>query len=120
MLGPDYRVHVTHTYRASHLDFDQTVPPLRPGTVLLNGARVNDQTCPPIFGRWDKMYFTEVAPVPQSEVEFHRTVRAPIYNELRELGVELHLARYQLAMGGPQRHVDRSATRCSFMIASTQ
>src|SRR5258708_2348134 len=30
VLGPDYRVHVTHTYRASHLD--STILPLRSGT----------------------------------------------------------------------------------------
>jgi glycine amidinotransferase/scyllo-inosamine-4-phosphate amidinotransferase 1 len=46
------------------------------------------------------MYFTEVAPVPQSEVEFHRTVRTPVYNELRELGVESQLAHISSPWAG--------------------
>jgi N-dimethylarginine dimethylaminohydrolase len=98
VLGPDYRVHVTHTYRASHLD--STILPLRAGTVLLNGARVSEQTCPPVLSGWDKLYFTEVAPVPQSEVEFHRAVRVPVYNELRELGVESQLAHISSPWAG--------------------
>lgn len=98
VLGPDYRVHVTHTYRASHLD--STVLPLRSGTVLLNGARVDEATCPPVLRGWDKLYFTEVAPVPQAEVEFHRAVRIPVYNELRELGVESQLAHISSPWAG--------------------
>jgi N-dimethylarginine dimethylaminohydrolase len=98
VLGPDYRVHVTHTYRASHLD--STILPLRSGTVLMNGARVNEQTCPPVLCGWDKLYFTEVAPVPESEVEFHRAVRAPVYNQLRQLGVESQLAHISSPWAG--------------------
>ena len=85
VLGPDYRLHVTHAYRSSHLD--STILPLRPGVVLLNGARVNEETCPGVFQGWDKLYFTEVAPVPEAEVEFHQSVRVPIYEKLREKGV---------------------------------
>ena len=98
VLGSDYRVHVTHTYRASHLD--STILPLCPGKVLLNGARVNEHTCPQIFNDWDKMYFTDVATVPESEVEFHRAVRLPIYNELRNLGVESQLAHISSPWAG--------------------
>lgn len=89
VLGPDYRVHVTHAYRSSHLD--STILPLRPGTVLLNGARVSEETCPPIFKGWDKLYFTDVAPVPEAETDFHKTVRRPIYEELNKLGVVSNL-----------------------------
>lgn len=85
VLGPDYRVHVTHTYRSSHLD--STILPLRLGVVLLNGARVNEETCPSAFQDWDKLYFTEMAPVPETEVEFHKSVRIPIYEKLLEKGV---------------------------------
>jgi N-dimethylarginine dimethylaminohydrolase len=85
VLGPDYRVHVTHAYRSSHLD--STILPLRPGVALLNGARVNEKTCPEIFQGWDKLYFTEVAPVPEDEVEFHQSVRVPVYEQLRAQGV---------------------------------
>lgn len=85
VLGPDYRVHVTHAYRSSHLD--STILPLRPGVVLLNGARVSEETCPDLFRGWDQLYVTDVPPVPQSEVEFHKSVRLPVYEQLREMGV---------------------------------
>ena len=85
ILGSDYRVHVTHAYRSSHLD--STVLPLRPGVVLLNGARVNEVTCPEVFQGWDKLYFTEVTPLPETEVEFHQSVRVPIYQKLQGMGV---------------------------------
>ena len=89
VLGADYRVHITHAYRSSHLD--STILPLRPGVALMNGARVEEDTSPTIFAGWDKLFFTEVAPVPESEVEFHRSVRVPVGNQLLELGVESQL-----------------------------
>src|SRR5262249_8339509 len=89
VLGADYRVHVTNAYRSSHLD--STILPLRRGTVLMNGARVNETTCPTIFEGWDKLYFTAVAPVPESEIAFHRSVRVPAHYRLLELGVESQL-----------------------------
>jgi N-dimethylarginine dimethylaminohydrolase len=89
ILGPEYRVHVTHTYRSSHLD--STILPLRLGTVILNGARVTEQTCPGIFDGWEKLYLTDVAPVPEEEVDFHNSVRLPVSRELRALGIESNL-----------------------------
>jgi len=89
VLGAEYRVHVTHTYRSSHLD--STILPLRPGTVLLNGARVTEATCPRIFNGWDKLYFTDVAPLPQAEIEFHTSTRIPVAKELHALGMESSL-----------------------------
>lgn len=86
VLGPEYRVHVMDAYRSSHLD--STVLPLRCGTVLLNGARVSQETCPTIFEGWDKIYVTAVAPVPESEMEFHRSVRLPTYERLQLLGLD--------------------------------
>lgn len=85
ILGPRYKVHLTHSYRSSHLD--STILPLRPGLVLLNGARVSDATAPDVFDRWDRIYFTDVAPLPEEEVEIHRTLRLPAYHELQGLGV---------------------------------
>ncbi len=85
VIGPDYRVHITHAYRSSHLD--STILPLQPGVVLLNGVRVNDETCPEVFNGWEKLYFTNMAPVPEAEVKFHQSVRIPIYEKLRMKGV---------------------------------
>ena len=86
VLGADYRVHVTDTYRSSHLD--STILPLRPGFALLNGARVSDDTVPELMKSWRKLFFVDVAPVPEEEIAFHRDHRLPIYRELRELGAE--------------------------------
>ena len=85
-LGPEYRVHVTHAYRSSHLD--STILPLRPGVVLMNGARVSEKTTPEIFQGWKKIFFTDVAPLPEEEVEFHQSQRVPVYQQLKELKVE--------------------------------
>ena len=86
VLGTDYRVHVTDTYRSSHLD--STILPLRPGVALMNGARVSEETAPAIFNGWKKLYFVDVAPVPEEEIAFHRDHRLPIFRELQELGAE--------------------------------
>jgi N-dimethylarginine dimethylaminohydrolase len=85
ILGSSYRVHVTNAYRSSHLD--STILPLRPGLVLLNSARVSTENCPEVFERWEKMYFSDVVPVPESEISFHRDVRLPVHHELQSLGV---------------------------------
>ena len=98
VLGSDYRVHITHAYRSSHLD--STIVPLRDGAVLLNGARVNETTCPAIFKGWDKVYFTEVSPLPESEVEFHDAVRVPVYKELQSLGVRSQLGHISSPWAG--------------------
>lgn len=89
ILGSDYQVHVTYAYRSSHLD--STILPLCSNVVLLNGARVSQKTCPEIFEGWDKLYFTEVAPVPETEIEFHQSVRLPVYKELLATGVTSQL-----------------------------
>ena len=85
ILGKRYRVHITDAYRSSHLD--STILPLNPGTVLLNGVRVGPVNCPEIFKKWKKIYFSDVVPVPAEEVNFHKNVRLPIFNELKSIGV---------------------------------
>ncbi len=51
-----YRLHVAEKfYSFSH--FDSTVIPLRPGLVLLNGARLSEHHYPPLFKNWDKIFF---------------------------------------------------------------
>jgi glycine amidinotransferase len=89
VLGDRYRVHVTDAYRSSHLD--STILPLRPGVVLLNDARVGPLNCPGIFSSWERLYFGEVAPLPEEEVAFHRDIQTPVFEELRALGVESNL-----------------------------
>ena len=56
VLPNDYRVHITsEIYRSSHID--STVLCLRPGLVLLNSIRVNEDNCPKIFEKWIKFGF---------------------------------------------------------------
>ncbi len=51
-----YRIHIAEKYYSfSH--FDSTVIPLRPGLVLFNGARCNENFYPPLFKNWDKIFF---------------------------------------------------------------
>ncbi len=89
VLGPEFRVHFTETYRSSHLD--STIMPLREGLVLLNQLRVSPETCPAVLAGWDKIWFGEAAPVPAAEIEFHERIRLPVARRLATLGVESNL-----------------------------
>ena len=51
-----YRLHVAERFY-SFAHFDSTVIPLRPGLVLLNGARLSKDHYPPLFKDWDKIFF---------------------------------------------------------------
>jgi glycine amidinotransferase len=87
ILGDKYRVHTNdQIYRSSHID--STILALRPGLVLINSIRVTPTTCPELFDKWDKIYFSEVAPTPAGELEFQSEVRDPIARQLRDLGIE--------------------------------
>lgn len=89
VLGDEYNVHTTATYRSAHLD--STIVPLRPGLVLLNAARVNPNNCPPLLNQWEQLYWDDVAPVPEDELSFQKDVRDYVYRELHALGVETNL-----------------------------
>lgn len=91
VLGDEYRVHTTEDiYRSSHID--STVLCLRPGLVLLNSTRVNEKNCPKIFDKWDKLWFSDVAPTTQEELDFQKNVRDCLAKELAALGFETNLA----------------------------
>jgi N-dimethylarginine dimethylaminohydrolase len=90
VLGNEYRVHQTsEIYRSSHID--STAMCLRAGLVLMNSVRVNEKNCPSLFDKWDKIYFEDVAPTSEAELEFQRTVRDPLGDKLEELGFETNL-----------------------------
>jgi len=91
VLGNEYRVHVaSEIYRSSHID--STVLCLRPGLVMLNSKRVNPSNCPKIFDKWEKLYFEDVAPTSQVELDIQNKVRDPIAKELKNLGFSTNLA----------------------------
>jgi len=55
MLGEEFRVHfLKDVYYGSHID--STFVALRPGLVLCNPARINDDTLPAIFRQWQVIY----------------------------------------------------------------
>ncbi len=90
VVGSEYRVHsTTDIYRSSHID--STVLCLKPGLVLLNGARVNEKNCPKIFEKWDKLYFSDVAPTSESELKIQKEIRDPIGKKLNSLGFQTNL-----------------------------
>ena len=90
ILGDDYKIHITEDlYRSSHID--STVMCLKPGLVLLNNARVKEENCPSIFEKWDKIWFGDVAPTTEQELNFQKDVRDPIAKEIEALGFKTDL-----------------------------
>jgi len=90
VIGEQYRVHTTdQIYRDTHID--STVLCLKKGLVLLNASRVNKNNCPPIFNKWEKIWFKKIMPYPHEILEFHRNVRLKIYAKLLKLGFKTNL-----------------------------
>ena len=90
VLGNDYRVHVTtDLYRSAHID--STAMCLKPGLILLNSTRVNEKNCPKIFDKWDKIWYEDVAPTADHELEFQSTIKDPISAKLKALGFSSNL-----------------------------
>ena len=90
VLGEEYNVHTTRDiYRSSHID--STVMCLKPGLVLLNDTRVTEETCPEIFKKWDKLYFSDVAPTSEAELKYQQEFRDPIGKQIEELGFSTNL-----------------------------
>lgn len=55
-LGDKYKIHLCQGFYL-YTHFDTTVIPLRPGLVLFNGDRLSPDFYPPIFKKWDKIFF---------------------------------------------------------------
>ncbi len=90
VLGAEYRVHTTEDiYRSSHID--STVLCLRPGLVMLNSKRVGERNCPKLFDKWDKIYFEDVAPTSQPELDFQKDVRDKLAKQIEALGFVTNL-----------------------------
>ena len=55
ILGNDFRLHfLKDVYFGSHID--STFVALRPGLMLCNPARINDDTLPEVLKQWDVIY----------------------------------------------------------------
>jgi hypothetical protein len=59
---------------------------------MLNSKRVNPDNCPEIFASWDKIWFDDVAPTSESELQLQKDIRDPLAAELSELGFETNLS----------------------------
>lgn len=58
-LGEKYQIHVLdNLYASTHID--TTIVPIKPGLVLLNGSRVNENNCPAFFDSWKKIYIEDL------------------------------------------------------------
>ena len=91
VLKNEYNVHITDKlYRASHID--STVFCLKPGLVLFNSKRVNKNNVPEIFENWDKLWFDDVAPPTEDELNLQNNVRDKIGKRLNELGFNTNLS----------------------------
>ena len=55
---PGVDIELCNFYSGVHID--STIVPLREGLVMLNGARVTEETCPRVFKDWDKIYVDDV------------------------------------------------------------
>jgi scyllo-inosamine-4-phosphate amidinotransferase 1 len=57
-LGPEYRVHPCRDFGVGD-HIDTTIVPLQEGVVLLNPARVSEETVPACLASWDKLWAPE-------------------------------------------------------------
>ena len=87
-LGESASVESTAVYRSSHID--STIMPLSSDTVLANGARVSPSNLPKMLGRHKVLFFEDVAPIPQQEIDFHAQ-RKILGQEIQNLGLSSNL-----------------------------
>lgn len=91
VLKGQYNVHTTDKlYRASHID--STVFCLKPGLVLFNSKRANKNNIPNIFDKWEKLWFDDVAPPTEDELDLQNNVRDKIAKRLKELGFKTNVS----------------------------
>ena len=91
VLKNKYNVHTTdQLYRASHID--STVFCLKPGLVLFNSKRANKDNIPSLFNKWDKLWFDDVAPPSEDELNLQKNIRDKIAKRLKELGFNTNLS----------------------------
>ncbi len=91
VLNKEYNVHTTDKlYRASHID--STVFCLKPGLVLFNSKRANKNNVPEIFNKWEKLWFEDVAPPTDDELNLQKNTRDKIAKRLQELGFNTNLS----------------------------
>jgi glycine amidinotransferase/scyllo-inosamine-4-phosphate amidinotransferase 1 len=76
-------------YRSSHID--STILPLNSETFLVNSVRVNSSNLPNVIKNKKILYFKDVEPLPQNEIEFHENYRLPSAKQIENLGFNTNL-----------------------------
>ncbi len=79
----------TDVYRSSHID--STILPLNSETFLVNSVRVNSSNLPNVIKNKKILYFKDVEPLPQNEIEFHENYRLPSAKQIENLGFNTNL-----------------------------
>ena len=82
---------VSSSWIADGINSTLTIWSFSPGLILINSARVNDKICPPIFKKWEKIYFEDVAPTSESELKIQKEIRDPVDYKLKELGFDSNI-----------------------------
>jgi len=61
-LGDQYRIHpCSNIYNHTHID--TTLIPIRPGLIIANGERVNQDNLPTILKSWEVIYFNDIVDI---------------------------------------------------------
>lgn len=63
VLGSQYKVHILENiYSYAHID--STISIIRDGLVMLNASRINEENCPALFEKWQKIWVFDVVEQP--------------------------------------------------------
>jgi N-dimethylarginine dimethylaminohydrolase len=69
ILGEKFRIHfLKDVYYGSHID--STFVALRPGLILCNPARINDDTLPEVLKQWDVIYSPPMESTPIHDADY--------------------------------------------------
>jgi N-dimethylarginine dimethylaminohydrolase len=69
ILGDEFRIHfLNDVYYGSHID--STFVALRPGLMLCNPARLNDETLPEILKQWDVIYSPPMESIGEYDADY--------------------------------------------------
>jgi len=91
ILGDRYRVHfLKGVYYGSHID--STLVALRPGLVLANPARLNNETLPPILKQWKVLYSPPMENMGRYDAEYLSTCIGSDWIDMNAFSINPNLA----------------------------
>ena len=91
ILGDRYRVHfLKGVYYGSHID--STLVALRPGLVLANPARLNNETLPPILKQWKVLYSPPMENMGRYDADYLSTCIGSDWIDMNAFSINPNLA----------------------------